>query len=954
MDTSILSAKDRQQLEELLDQFDRALKNCRDGKLPDVDEFLAEYQGKERKYLRREMEAIEEDLIRGEYIKLRRIGGGGMGEVFLARHVALGREFALKEIKLECLQQGARREFESRFKREIEACGRLENHPNIVSVTNAGTSQSGIPYLVMEYIDGEDLKQLIENNGPPGIGYACKIIHDAAVGLAHAHEKGLVHRDIKPSNLMVSKHGVVTVLDLGLARVIESDRQATFVSVPGLVGSFDYMSPEQCREQTDIDTRADVYSLGCTLYFLLAGKPPFAESTSIFQKLNAHQKNEIPLIELLADLPELWQILEHMLAKQPEDRYQQIDEVAVDLEKFTHGLSLRSLAKPGSTAPMLDDSGAHITKPFPSVGTYVAQSTTVANHPPELGRRKFLSVTAAITTAAAVGTAVYFWPKSPLRGRFIGTLPGLNGRWWFEEVPWLLPEVRLHLMQQLTTVDAKNLFALARGADTPAFYQNLKQKVQAIGPSSEEAKELFIGLSQLDPEKDHDDAIHSSLQEASSRILATESQQRLAVDQHLLAIIYHHRDDFANAQTAYQAAFTGYEEGFPLRALCLSDWGHMLVKHRKSTQAMVKFQLSREALRDDSSQSQLFRLHALCMEADAHRRIPNWESALQRLREAKLLAENLETDHPLRSVYEERCGWYHLGAWHLSEAEDNFSRAKTSRKANLTDDNFRALHFEYWDRQGQAMVNFYRGNISLARTEFETMLTDIVNNRQLTPKLNRELRSREPNLNERLADTNLVSMLFDENRLPGAAKQLDEAILRAKGEGFESDGRATILIRLKYKALLVWSLMDDKPAAKKCRDEVLAWEKKLKRDDATKRRVASFDLTKQLALAYFKIAFLDSKPRVDNGLLSAFAKNPSVVGRDDLLLLLVVGLRLLRSDWIDDKIKTRLAERLETLAQVRPRGEPVPGVGAGTKAKNPGLFELFRDKLRELRGENAG
>ncbi len=964
MDTSILSAKDRQQLEELLDQFDRALKACRNGKLPDMEAFLSEYQGKERTYLRREMEALSEDLIRGEYVKIRRIGGGGMGEVFLARHIALGREFALKEIKLECLQ-GERREFESRFKREIEACGRLENHPNIVSVTNTGTSDSGIPYLVMEYIDGQDLKQLVEGNGPLGIGHACRIIHDAAVGLAHAHEKGLVHRDIKPSNLMVSKHGVVTVLDLGLARVIGSNRQATFVSVPGLVGSFDYMSPEQCREQADVDSRADVYSLGCTLYFLLAGEPPFSEAGSIFQKLDAHQKEPAPRIDLLADYPQLERIVGRMLAKRPDDRYQQLREVAVDLETFAHGVTLLSLLKAGATASPPGDSGAHATMPYPGSRTYVAQSATIADGRPGGGRRKFLRTAAALATTATAGVAItYFgWPRATLQGNFIATLPGLNGRWWFEEIPWLLPEVRLLLMQRIDAPAAKRLLSLAYRADTPEFYQSLKSLAQeTIRASSDAVQSRFAGLPDLDPETLEDKAFEALLSSKRDGILATPRERRSAVDQHLLAIIYHHFADFAGAQAAYEAAFGSYERDSPLRAMCLSDWGHMSLKQREPTVAMAKFQLCRNERAAGRSKSQLFKLHALCMEADANRRIPNWDVALLRLREARLIAEGLVADHPLRSVYEERSGWYHLGAWHLSAAEDNFSNARSSRQANQRGGNFRALHFEYWDRQGKAMVDFYRGAVGSARTEFEAMLREIATNGKLKRKQIDELLSREPNLYERLSDTHLVWRLFDtEDRSQNAATQLDSAIVSAGREHFDVDGRKTVLVRLKYKTALAWAMAGDSARAQNRLQSALALEKKFiekkfKQDAHTsttsqtmsgKRTTHSHSVTVQLTQGYF--AFLDDPATIRERLLPLFAKNPSIVGRDDLLLLLLVGHRLLESDDVDGLTKIRLASSLETLTQVSPRAEAVDAKKGDQRPKNPGLFDRFRSAIDDWR-----
>src|SRR5262249_55563379 len=181
------------------------------------------------------------------------------------------------------------------------------------------------PFLVMEFVAGIDLHRLVRQRGSLGVGEACEYVRQAALGLQHAHERGLVHRDVKPSNLLLTARGaVVKVLDLGLGGVESTpSSDSTPLSVgERLTGTPDYMAPEQAADCHGADARADVYSLGCTLYHLLAGRPPFAGG-SLAQKLAAHLYHEPPaLTSLRGDLPPgLSEVLGKMMAKQPEDRY---------------------------------------------------------------------------------------------------------------------------------------------------------------------------------------------------------------------------------------------------------------------------------------------------------------------------------------------------------------------------------------------------------------------------------------------------------------------------------------------------------------------------------------------------------------------------------------------------------------------------------------------------------
>ena len=190
----------------------------------------------------------------------------------------------------------------------MEAIGRL-NHNNIVRATDAGEAD-GVHYLVMELIDGIDLARLVRLAGPLPVAAACELVRQAAVGLQYAHENGLVHRDIKPSNLLLSVNGELKISDLGLALLNRDERASGELTVTGQVmGTADYMAPEQWEDSHAVDIRADLYSLGCTLYTLLAGRPPFAgpKHRSALRKMAAHAKELVPPItDHRADVPAPW------------------------------------------------------------------------------------------------------------------------------------------------------------------------------------------------------------------------------------------------------------------------------------------------------------------------------------------------------------------------------------------------------------------------------------------------------------------------------------------------------------------------------------------------------------------------------------------------------------------------------------------------------------------------
>ncbi|MDO4570602.1 MAG: serine/threonine-protein kinase [Planctomycetia bacterium] len=266
----------------------------------------------------------------GQYKLLRSIGAGGMSSVYLAVHTILERQVAIKVLPKSRVTSDT--SYLERFLLEAQAVAALD-HPNIVRAYDVDSEGDSIYYLVMEFIDGPDLLSLVKKEGPMNVYRAAKYIRQAATGIHHAHLAGLIHRDMKPANLLVDKDDVVHVLDLGLARFTDEERSSlTLTYDENVLGTADYLAPEQARNSHNVDARADIYGLGCTLYYLLTGHVPFPVGT-LAQRIAAHQKRmPTPIREERPEVPEdLAQICWKMMAKDPNDRQQSAQEVADDL-----------------------------------------------------------------------------------------------------------------------------------------------------------------------------------------------------------------------------------------------------------------------------------------------------------------------------------------------------------------------------------------------------------------------------------------------------------------------------------------------------------------------------------------------------------------------------------------------------------------------------------------------
>jgi eukaryotic-like serine/threonine-protein kinase len=333
---------------------------------------------------------------------VRRIGVGGMGQVYLARQRSLKRQVAIKILKGEL---AANETNLKRFQAEAEAVANL-THAHIVQVYAIGQDQ-GLHYMALEFVDGRNLKDFLEKKGVPELPFALEIMRQVASALERAGELGFVHRDIKPENILLSKKGEVKVTDFGLSRCFATDAPLHLTQSGVTMGTPLYMSPEQVRGQP-VDPRSDIYSFGVTCYHMLAGEPPFRGSTAFDVALQHVQGEARPLGSIRPDLPpELVAIVHKMMARRPEDRYQSAREILNDLARLKDGSGLPAATMGASIfVPAVGNSGTHA----PALGQTSLMTQTVPAAP-GVGRYALVGVLAL--TAAAGGAALHWAQSSP-------------------------------------------------------------------------------------------------------------------------------------------------------------------------------------------------------------------------------------------------------------------------------------------------------------------------------------------------------------------------------------------------------------------------------------------------------------------------------------------------------------------------------------------------------------
>ncbi len=327
------------------------------------------------------------------YRVLRQIGKGGMGDVYLAEHRLMQRAVALKVINHALIDNPQAVE---RFRREVQAAAAL-SHPNIVSAFDAEQSGS-VHFLAMEFVEGTNLAEVVKQQGPLSVDDAWDYFRQTAAGLQHAHERGMIHRDIKPHNLMLAADGTVKILDFGLTSLTSETTgnadtrsgRGELTSASTVIGTLDYISPEQASNAHQADARSDLYGLGATFYFLLAGRPPFASET-VTGKLADHAALAPEPIQVVrSNVPdELAEIIHRLLAKDPADRCQSAGELGDALRRW-----------PGAASAPSDSQGQHGDDSLSP--SHRRERTEVKHRWPSRSTRRWLVVTAVVSVAVVV------------------------------------------------------------------------------------------------------------------------------------------------------------------------------------------------------------------------------------------------------------------------------------------------------------------------------------------------------------------------------------------------------------------------------------------------------------------------------------------------------------------------------------------------------------------------
>ncbi|MBL8812242.1 MAG: protein kinase [Planctomycetaceae bacterium] len=425
----------------------------------------------------------------GDYRILSRLGGGGMGAVYRAVHERMGREVALKVLKPEIQNNESLRQ---RFDREVRAAARL-SHPNVVTALDA-RSHDGVHFLVTELVEGSDLDHHVRQHGPLSVIQAMDVLLQAANGLAYAHSQGVIHRDIKPANLLLSREGVVKILDMGLAR-LETDaakQQESGLTDTGVVmGTAAYMPPEQARDTRRADARSDIYSLGCTLHFLLTGRPVYTGVSQV-DTILSHVNQPVPsLRQIDSRIPvSLDALFQSMIAKDPAARIQTAKEVADRLSQ------LREQRLDGSDSAEMRDliaqmsivSAAGEINPAPTEFQFAEpEKTRMISRPVRKQTSKPLLIggTAGIVILSVI--TLVFWNQGD--GRQENSTPQQDDN--SNDVPVIDSNVPPKDLNQGTARVPGNSKANGKSADL-----NISGGWQFDGSSS------YIGIPQLTPEQD--------------------------------------------------------------------------------------------------------------------------------------------------------------------------------------------------------------------------------------------------------------------------------------------------------------------------------------------------------------------------------------------------------------------------------------------------------------------
>lgn len=671
----------------------------------------------------------------GNYVLGRRLGSGAMGTVFEAEHPGMARNFAIKVIDDSLLSE-SEQHMVSRFYREIKAISRL-NHPNIVRAHNASLKTDPVHYLVMEYLQGLSLDRVIVSR-PVNWSIAAEVLRRAATGLDYIHQNELVHRDIKPSNLLVTyptagQESEIKILDLGLALLLDEDERETRFQ-NSIMGSAYYMSPEQWQS-SEVDIRADIYSLGCTIYHLLTGRAPFQDSP--YNQKYAHQNLPVPAIPEALEVPEqLQSIVFQMLAKEPAERYTTPEFLIDELSDVSNRICLSSWAKSftdEATKSYISTERHSDTVDVPSkeakqavptpkpwiIKTRDQVSDWIAAHP-----RVTMSVTVGIMVTIA-GILMSGWitpsgiPKTVLADEMvnvtnINAAPSAIGDWWFDQTPWYTPAVRDELAKEIEQGgSAETQESISRIADYLDRGELGKLKIELFDLREQIKKQKRLGDAEYSVAVDLKTLNQSTGIDLVLSLLYLEQKLSISAEPreiHLLAVVRHKLSlslgDFqaaaagdeqkqaeltqhqelltpseykTKAEDDYKRALDAYDSEDRLRVLALTDYARLKssgsAKDKKDGSNLLSRALDQPTLENAT----LAKVLILCQQAEMFRkqsRIPEsiatLESASKNLAKSSR-ADKIPENHPYRIAIDERLGWTYFEAWKMADAEVHFS-----------------------------------------------------------------------------------------------------------------------------------------------------------------------------------------------------------------------------------------------------------------------------------------
>ena len=722
-------------------------------------------------------------FVLGDYELIEPLGAGGMGCVWRARNVHSGQIRAVKRVRT---GESGDEQLNQRILREVQILSML-NHRNIVDVIEP--RKIGDDYwLVMEHIEGASLQKIIDFHAIEGkqlsIADACELAMQVAQGLQHLHQQNIVHRDIKPSNLMLDRTGMVKIVDFGLARRVDGlggpREPKDLTGSHGCLGTADYIAPEQVKNSSGVDPQADIYSLGCTLYCLLSGSPPFAEEKSTYDKMKAHcgeKGKRVPALskrrpDVAARLAE---IVGDMMARDAELRYDAAGTVDA-LAPWCDGSDLSLLIS--TVTPRSDDAqGAG------SVSTRSPTKTTQRASRYKFQRRQLgrFILGGSVAALGLAGGGYLIWPKMQ-RPRpeladlatTLATLPGLNGKWWFHEIPEFAPPMRQLLVEQLLA-EAEGV-ATGRHADAAKRCIELFDLIPSVrtkefddlltGELARDATIRGVDMAVLRGALKWTNCDPRTSVEALKRALA-ELNRLPEVDRstsliHLMAAVEHtlalnseygassaaadeksRKDYWEDCIRHYQQARDGYEDAVRtnpssvsgkaaalLLQLCDADRAVMRA-HRAEWESAAEtlsiVKVDESAAQRTSIFPPFFSFYCLCQLAQAHSQNQSRDEAEKCFNLIETSLTLLPAGHPLQAHYWELRGLHCLdwGAEKLVVSIDCFQQANAIRRETAKLDK-RQKYDEFANRHRIALGLHWNKKFVEAKKRFKPLLDELL------------------------------------------------------------------------------------------------------------------------------------------------------------------------------------------------------------------------------------